>query len=81
MTNQDDTSGQLEIEQLAALYARARYGAFATLVLTGIVVMLLWGRVDAGVLATQCRFAVRNRVGSDIRGSRFRSSSLPLPTA
>ena len=50
MTTHDNTSENLEIEQLAALFARARNGAFATLVLTGLVVLLLWGRVDAGAL-------------------------------
>ena len=50
MTSNNTTPGNLEIEQLAALYARARNGAFATLVLTCLVVLLLWGRVDAGVL-------------------------------
>jgi diguanylate cyclase (GGDEF)-like protein len=50
MTIHDKDSENLEIEQLAALYARARNGAFATLVLTGLVVMLLWDRMDAHVL-------------------------------
>ena len=50
MTTHNTGSGGLEIEQLAALYARARNAAFATLVLTGLVVLLLWGRVDAGAL-------------------------------
>ena len=50
MTNHNKRTGNLEIEQLAALCARARNGAFATLVLTGVVVMLLWGRVDGSVL-------------------------------
>ncbi|MDX1433024.1 MAG: EAL domain-containing protein, partial [Gammaproteobacteria bacterium] len=38
------------VEQLAALFARARSGASATMVLAGIVVALLWGRMDARVL-------------------------------
>jgi diguanylate cyclase (GGDEF)-like protein len=50
MINQDAGSENLEIRQLAALYARARNGAFATLVLTGVVVVLLWGRVDQRAL-------------------------------
>ncbi len=50
MTNQDKDFDKLEIEQLAALYARARNGALATLVLTGLVVVLLWGRVDGRAL-------------------------------
>ena len=43
-------SENLEIQQLAALYARARNGALATLVLTGVVVVMLWGRVDQRAL-------------------------------
>jgi diguanylate cyclase (GGDEF)-like protein len=50
MTTHDTVSGNLAIEQLAALYARARNGAFATMVLTGLVVMLLWGRVEPRAL-------------------------------
>ena len=50
MTNRNKSSEHIEIEQLAALYARARSGVFATLVLTAIVVMLLWGRMDGRVL-------------------------------
>jgi diguanylate cyclase (GGDEF)-like protein len=50
MTNRNESSESLDIEQLAALYARARNGAFATLVLTGIIVIVLWGRVDWRVL-------------------------------
>jgi diguanylate cyclase (GGDEF)-like protein len=47
MTELDKGSESLKIEQLAALYSRASKGAFATLVLTGLVVMLLWGHVGA----------------------------------
>jgi diguanylate cyclase (GGDEF)-like protein len=50
MIKHDDGSENLEIQQLAALYARARDGAFATLVLTGVVVVLLWGRIDERAL-------------------------------
>jgi diguanylate cyclase (GGDEF)-like protein len=50
MTDHDKGSESLKIEQLAALYARARNGAFATLVLAGLVVVLLWGRVDGRTL-------------------------------
>lgn len=50
MISHDEGSESLEIRQLAALFARARNGAFATLVLTGVVVVLLWGRVDETVL-------------------------------
>ena len=50
MIEHDAGSENLEIRQLAALYARARNGAFATLVLTGVVVVLLWGRVDQRAL-------------------------------
>ena len=50
MTTHDTVSSNLAIEQLAALYARARNGAFATLVLTALVVMLLWGRVEPRAL-------------------------------
>ncbi|MEE9266255.1 MAG: hypothetical protein V3V86_05970, partial [Gammaproteobacteria bacterium] len=50
MTEHDEGNDSLEIRQLAALYARARNGAFATLVLTGVVVVLLWGRVDERAL-------------------------------
>ncbi len=50
MTEHDEGNDSLEIQQLAALYARARNGAFATLVLTGVVVVLLWGRVDERAL-------------------------------
>ena len=50
MTKHTRDSDNLEIEQLAALYSRARTGGFATLVLTGLVLILLWGRVDTPVL-------------------------------
>ncbi len=50
MTNHDKSLDNLDFAQLAALYARARNGALATLVLTGLVVMLLWGRVDGRAL-------------------------------
>ena len=50
MTTHDTIPKNLEVERLAVLYARARNGALATLVLTGLVVLLLWGRVDAGAL-------------------------------
>jgi diguanylate cyclase (GGDEF)-like protein len=50
MAEQDKNPDSLGIEQLAALYARARSGAFATLVLTGLVLIILWGHVEAGVL-------------------------------
>ncbi len=50
MTLQKASTEFLHIEQLAALYARAQYGAFATLVLIGIVIGLVWGRVDTAVL-------------------------------
>jgi diguanylate cyclase (GGDEF)-like protein len=46
MTESDNGSQALAIEQLAALFGRARYGSFATLVLIGLVIVLLWGRVD-----------------------------------
>jgi diguanylate cyclase (GGDEF)-like protein len=50
MADHGKISENLEIEQLAALYARARSGALATLVLTGLVAVLLWARVDARAL-------------------------------
>ncbi len=51
MTNRKESSEHVDIEQLAALHARARNGALATLVLTGTVIMLMWGRMELGVLA------------------------------
>jgi diguanylate cyclase (GGDEF)-like protein len=50
MTNHTRDSDNLEIEQLAALYSRAPTGGLATLVLTGLVLTLLWGRVDTPAL-------------------------------
>ena len=50
MTNRKQSSESLEIEQLTAMHTRARNGALATLVLTGIVVTLLWGRMDVEAL-------------------------------
>ena len=50
MISHDEGSESLEIQQLAALFARARDGALATLVLTGVVVVLLWGRVGETAL-------------------------------
>ena len=50
MTDGNRGSGNLEIEQLAALFARAGSGALATLVLVALVIMLLWEHVDGRVL-------------------------------
>jgi diguanylate cyclase (GGDEF)-like protein len=50
MSHRKESSEHLDSEQLAALHARARNGALATLVLTGIVVILMWGRMDGRVL-------------------------------
>lgn len=50
MTEHIRDTDNLQIEQLAALYSRARTGGFATLVLTGVVMTLLWGRVDTSAL-------------------------------
>lgn len=50
MISHDEGSESLEIQRLAALFARARNGALATLVLTGVVVVLLWGRVGETAL-------------------------------
>ena len=46
MTHQSRDSDNLDIEQLAALFDRARTGGLATIVLAGLVVTLLWGRVE-----------------------------------
>jgi len=50
MTQRNADAAPIGVEQLAALLARARSGASATMVLTCIVVVVLWDRMDARVL-------------------------------
>jgi diguanylate cyclase (GGDEF)-like protein len=85
MTNRNESSDSLDIEQLAALCARTRNGAFATLVLTGIVVTLLWGRMSgpvlivwgvASVIVEGARLALARRFRDRRRGPGERPSWL-----
>lgn len=75
MMEHDEASENLEIRQLAALYARARNGAFATLVLTGIVVALLWGRVDQRALIFWAIASAALEGARIVLAARFRNCS------